>query len=64
MKRAVVREGKNQVGVVLRELCVFCKERFRSLKQRTDHTNFCLEGQSSVETHAVKNYAAQRSTSA
>jgi hypothetical protein len=41
MKRAVVREGKDKTGVRLKELCGFCKARFRSKKQRTKHARFC-----------------------
>lgn len=37
------RQGKNGTGVRLPYSCGFCKERFRSRQERTDHTKNCKE---------------------
>lgn len=39
-----VREGKEGKGIILKKVCGFCGERFRSNKQRNQHTNRCKEG--------------------
>lgn len=41
--RKPVREGKKRTGVILKQLCGFCGDRFRSPKQRTKHANVCKE---------------------
>jgi hypothetical protein len=52
MSRAIVHEGKDGKGLSLRELCIFCGSRFRSLKQRTKHTKFCKESTKTAEQHS------------
>lgn len=42
-KQPAIREGKNGTGIILKELCGFCKNRFRSRRQRFQHAKGCVE---------------------
>lgn len=37
------KQGANGTGLRLKQLCGFCKQRFRSRKERNNHTNCCNE---------------------
>lgn len=41
--RLAPREGVDGTGLRLKQICIFCKGRFRNMKQRTTHASSCKE---------------------